>query len=233
MLYRGHCAGCHGPEGTGGRGAALARPALPRAADDSALFQVIRLGIPGTEMPAGHWFGDRDVWRLVAHVRSLGRQEADAIAGDAEKGREIYFHKGHCANCHAIQAKGGRLGPELGAIGASRNSVFLRRALLDPEADLPGRAYLDRRPAEMEDHFLIVRIRTVDGVHVRGLRLNEDPFSIQIRDLSDKLHSFWKSEIAELDRETGKSPMPSYRPILSGEEIDDLVAYLVTLKGDL
>src|SRR3954468_359698 len=51
QLFMGQCAPCHGPEGDGGKGANLARPVLPRAADDGALFRIIQTGIPGTEMP--------------------------------------------------------------------------------------------------------------------------------------------------------------------------------------
>ena len=50
-LFTANCAPCHAPKGNGGRGANLARPRLPRAADDAALFQIIRDGIPNTEMP--------------------------------------------------------------------------------------------------------------------------------------------------------------------------------------
>lgn len=84
---------------------------------------------------------------VVLVALSQGAGQRIGALGD---GHQIYFQKGNCANCHAIQAKGGRLGPELGAIGASRKSVFLRRALLDPEAELPGRTYLDRRRAGVQ-----------------------------------------------------------------------------------
>src|SRR5213593_4315412 len=50
-LFQGWCAGCHGPQGEGGRGPSLAQPRLPRAPDDEALFRVIHDGIDGTEMP--------------------------------------------------------------------------------------------------------------------------------------------------------------------------------------
>jgi hypothetical protein len=35
-----------------------------------------------------------------------------------------------------------------------------------------------------------------------------------------------------LQRDTGKSPMPSFRGTLSASEVDDLVAYLVSLRGN-
>ena len=61
-LYGGRCAGCHGPTGDGGKGANLGVPVLPRAADDLALYRVIRYGLPETEMPdkfAGRYVASR------------------------------------------------------------------------------------------------------------------------------------------------------------------------------
>ncbi len=63
------------------------------------------------------------------------------------------------------------------------------------------------------------------------MRLNEDLLSIQLRDYSGGLHSFLKSELRELHKDWGKSPMPSYRSTLTEAELEDLVAYLVSLRG--
>jgi putative heme-binding domain-containing protein len=95
----------------------------------------------------------------------------------------------------------------------------LRAAVLDPASTLP-------------EDFLQVRAVTKDGQTITGVRLNEDVFSIQIRDLSGAIHSFLKDDLKELQRDTGKSPMPSFRGTLSASEVDDLVAYLVSLRGN-
>jgi hypothetical protein len=58
--------------------------------------------------------------------------------------------------------------------------------------------------------------------------VNEDTQSLQVRDLSDKLHSFWKDEIAEITYL--KTPMPSYKSLLNEAELNDLIAYLITLR---
>ena len=76
-----------------------------------------------------------------------------------------------------------------------------------------------------------VRVRTLQGRGLTGVRVNEDAFSIQIWDLGGILHSFFKDELSELEKAPGKSPMPSYRGRLEPEELDDLVAYLVSLTG--
>ena len=72
---------------------------------------------------------------------------------------------------------------------------------------------------------------TRDGRQITGIRVNEDTFTIQIRDDSDRLYSFRKEELREFHKNWGKSPMPSYRGVLSDSEIRDVIAYLVSLEG--
>jgi putative heme-binding domain-containing protein len=219
QLFMGQCARCHGSKGEGGRGAVLAEPRLRHAPDDESLFMVIRDGIKGTEMPAGYAVDTRETWELAAYVRSLGRMAPETVAGDANHGQELYRTKGHCAQCHINGGQGGSLGPELTEISARRSAEHLRAAVLDPASTLP-------------EDFLQVRAITQDGQTITGVRLNEDTFSIQVRDLSGGIHSFQKDALKELRRDTGKSPMPSFRGVLSASEVDDLVAYLVSLRGN-
>jgi len=142
----------------------------------------------------------------------------EAVPGDAARGREIYRGKGNCGRCHIVRGEGGSLGPELTEIGARRSAGNLRAAVLDPEANLP-------------EGFLQVTLVTKDGRRITGVRLNEDTFTIQVRDLNGRIFSFVKQDLKELQKDKGKSPMPDFRGVLSAGEIDDLVAYLVTLRG--
>ena len=80
------------------------------------------------------------------------------------------------------------------------------------------------------DNFLQVRVTTQDGRAITGARVNEDAFSIQLRDVSGRVYSFWKEELKELYKDWGKSPMPSYRDQLTPAEIDELVSYLASLR---
>jgi cytochrome c oxidase cbb3-type subunit III len=218
-LFLAQCAGCHGPKGEGGKGAVLAQPKLRHAADDESLFRVIRDGIKGTEMPAGYAVTTRETWQLAAYVRSLGRAPLETVPGDARRGEEVYRSKGNCAQCHIVKGRGGSLGPELTEIGERRSAAHLRSAVLNPETAIP-------------EGFLQVRVVTKDGSRFTGVRLNEDIFTIQIRDLKGNLHSFTKEDLTELQKDTGKSPMPSFGGTLSTAETDDLVAYLVSLRGN-
>ena len=68
------------------------------------------------------------------------------------------------------------------------------------------------------------------GETIRGIRLNEDTFSIQVKDSSNEFHSFRKVDLSELRKLRGKSPMPSYEHSLAPEELTDLVACLARLR---
>jgi putative heme-binding domain-containing protein len=215
-LFEIHCAYCHGKDGDGGRGPVLNKAKLRRAPDDTALFKVIRGGIPGSDMPPSD-LSAHQTWQVAAFMRSLARVSHTKIAGDAKHGQVVYKSKGNCAACHTIAGRGGAVGPDLTQIGATKGIDYLRAALLDPEADVP-------------DGFLQVRVVTKNGSHITGVRLNEDNFSIQVRDLGGGFHSFWKDELRELYKDPGKSPMPSYRQIFSQSELDDVLAYLESLQ---
>jgi cytochrome c oxidase cbb3-type subunit 3 len=218
-LFVAHCALCHGIGGTGDRGPSLNQPELPRAANNQALFQIIQNGIQGTEMPEAWQLTDREIWQVAGYVRSLGRAAVVKVPGDPVKGKQYYEAKGGCAACHIVSGRGGTMGPDLSDIGAGRSVAYLREALIDPGASVPER-------------FLVVSIVTRDGRRVRGIRLNEDSFTIQLRDASNVFHSFRKLDLTELKKEFGASMMPGYRDVLAASEIDDLVAYLAGLRGE-
>jgi cytochrome c oxidase cbb3-type subunit III len=219
QLFLGHCAPCHGPAGDGGKGANLARPVLPRGADDRSLFLVVQKGIPGTEMPGAWEMIDHEIWQVAAFVRTLGRvAQEEPVTGDRNRGEQLVRSKGNCLQCHTIGREGGRMAPPLTDVGYRRSAAFLRQTLLDPKATIP-------------EDFLYVELVTKGKKHISGIRINEDTYSIQVRDLSDGLHSFYKSELADVQRDRKRTPMPSYQGKFSDSEMGDVVAYLLTVRG--
>jgi len=104
--------------------------------------------------------------------------------------------------------------------------------LVDPAAEVPQSFSAFRSDVSLPENFLFVRVTTHDGRSAAGVRVNEDTFSIQIRDASGNIESFYKEELQELHKDWGKSPMPSYRSLLSQAELEDVVAYLASLRGD-
>lgn len=217
-LFENQCARCHGPQGEGGSGPVLARPRLGRAPDDAALVKVLEDGIRGTEMPGADSMSEREVRQVAAFVRTLGKVQIKPVPGNAAHGAEIYRKSG-CANCHAMKGDGGISGPDLATIGERRSAAYLTESLVTPDAALPT-------------GYMLVTVSAKDGKSATGIRANEDSFSIQVLDSAGRVHSFWKSDVVEVKRDRGKSPMPSYKSKLSGEELTDLVAYLASLKEE-
>ena len=230
-LFVSHCSFCHGPNGEGGKGPTLAQPSLPRATDDEALQKIIKSGLPGTEMPSSR-LDPGQIKSIAAFVRSLGRRPIEVVPGDARRGAELYAARGACATCHSLQGRGGAIGPDLGGIGLRRSAVFLRRALVEPGAEVPREFSAWRSDVSLPRNFLFVRAVPKQGEPVAGVRVNEDTFSIQVRDLGGRVHSFFKAELVELHKDWGVSPMPPYGGTFTAAELDDLVAFLVSLRGE-
>jgi putative heme-binding domain-containing protein len=222
------CVTCHGFEGTGGAGPPLNRAKLVNAPDDAALRAIIADGIPNRGMPRVRRTLESEQRQLVAYVRSLSRTARPPSRGNAQKGNELYA-KLNCASCHIIKGQGGTLGPELSDIGVQRGPQYLRQALVEPAAALPNSTLRVQAPGYNE--FLPVRVVMKDGAEVRGIRVNEDLFTIQLRDLSGKFHSIRKSNAEVIRKEPNTSLMPSFAGKLSEAELDDLVAYLSSLGG--
>ncbi len=228
VLFGHLCVTCHGFDGAGGAGPPLNRAKLVNAPDDAALRAIIADGIPNRGMPRVRRTLDSEQRALVAYVRSLGRTARPPARGNAQKGSELYA-KLNCAACHIVKGQGGTLGPELTDIGVQRGPQYLRQALVEPGAALPNSTLRVQGPGYSE--FLPVRAVMKDGAEVRGIRVNEDLFTIQLRDQSGKFHSIRKTNAEVIRKEPNTSLMPSFAGRMSEAELDDLVAYLSSLGG--
>jgi putative heme-binding domain-containing protein len=218
-IFHAQCAWCHGTEGSGGSGPNLQRAALRRAKNDSELVRIVRSGIPGTEMANLEIsLTDRMAWQTAAYVRSLGRTAARPTTGDPARGATVYEKTG-CASCHAVAGSGGGLGPDLSEIGALRGPVHLRQSLTEPAAAHPP-------------GYLVARATAKDGKELRGILVNEDVFWILLRDPAGTVHTLEKTDGLVITREPEATLMPSYASRLTAGELDDLVAYLATLRGE-
>ncbi len=218
-VFAAQCAWCHGNEATGGSGPNLQRATLRHAASDADLVKIVRSGIPGTEMPNFEVsLTNRMAWQTAAYVRSLGRHAPETVAGSAHRGIALYERTG-CASCHTVAGKGGIGGPDLTWIGATRGAAYLRESLVDPAASHPP-------------GYLVGHARLSDGTVVRGVIVNEDVFWILLRDVAGTLHTIAKADAVDVAREPDASLMPSYATRLTAVELDDLVAYLTTLRGE-
>src|SRR6267378_3884081 len=88
--YSTSCAGCHGPDGSGGRGPNLVRRVLWHPLSDEDIFRTIRNGVPGADMPPTI-LPDDQTWNLVAFIHSLiGPASENKVAGNPEADERIF-----------------------------------------------------------------------------------------------------------------------------------------------
>jgi len=222
-LFRVHCARCHGIDGGGGEGSNLTRARLKYAPDDESLVKLLGEGIPGTGMPAIWTLDEQQATRVAAYVRTLGRIEEEEMPGDPERGAVVYQTPGGCPACHIVSGHGSGIGPELTDVGDRRGLDYLRQSLLDPAiAQSQTMGYQD---------YLTVRATTADG-QVEGLRINEDAFSVQVRDVGGTVHSLRKDDLVEFEKAFAHSLMPEYGGAMNDEDMDDLISYLMSLRAE-
>ena len=215
--FRSQCAACHGPEASGGVvGPSLTTGTFKNGGSDEALYRVITKGVPGTAMAAFTLSG-REVWQLIAYLRAVNIGKAAAQAkGDAAKGEQVFKANG-CVRCHTDGTEGGLTGPDLSEIGSHRSLDQLESSILDPDADVAP-------------EYWSLRAKTKAGQTVTGIRMNEDMTSFQIREASGRLRSVWKTDLANYEI-VRNSPMPSFKGKLSAADLEDLIAYLASLRA--
>ena len=224
QLFAANCASCHGVDATGQLGPNL--HGVVQRLGDQGVFGIVRNGRGG--MPPVSSINDARVWQVVAYVKTLGESgPMEQAAGDAAKGKEVYEANG-CATCHTIGTVGGAVGPALTAIGRSRAPKYLHEFLLDPGKNPPADMTLPERAGNTG--YLLVHVVTKDGHEMTGIRVNEDTFEITLRDVGGHFYTYDKSKLKTIEAEPGKSVMPSYSN-LSATDLDNLVAYLASLKG--
>jgi len=216
-LYGAQCALCHGQNGDAVAGVNLPRQQFRRARSDDDIRNTITTGVAAAGMPAFRLQpGELDA--LVAFIRSGFDISATPFAvGDAGRGKAVYDGKGACATCHRVAGTGARAAPDLSDVGAIRQPAAIQRSLLEPSRGMMP----INRP---------VRIVTRDGRTIHGRRLNEDTATVQLIDERERLVSLSKSDIREFELGT-VSGMPSFSGTLTSEDVADLLAYLLSLRG--
>ncbi|MBL4819459.1 MAG: c-type cytochrome [Gammaproteobacteria bacterium] len=220
--FQRQCSRCHGADakGTDETGAPDLTGTISRASTDFGIYNIIRKGIQGTAMlPVPADTPDPKVWQLVAYINSLRINPANIdLTGSPDAGQSLFTSKGSCSDCHMIGGTGGRRGPDLSLVGQRLDPDELKIAMTNPDELVDPR-------------WWTMRITQKNGSVVEGLRMEEDTFSLRVIDENADLWSFRKNEIQSYER-VETSTMPSYTQTLTEGEIDDLVAYLFSLRKD-
>jgi putative heme-binding domain-containing protein len=215
-IYVQQCAICHGMNGGWIADIDLSRGKFRTAVTDDDLRKVISQGAAEGRMPAFH-LTENNLNGVIAYIRTgFDPEGSDVQIGDAVAGKELFGNKAKCSGCHRIKNRGPRTAPDLTEIGLIRTPGALHRSLVDPSnAVLPI-----HRP---------VTIVTKEKETVTGRRLNEDTYTVQVIDSKERLRTFVKADL--LSYEISKTP--THKPSkLSTDEVADLIAYMLTLRGN-
>jgi putative heme-binding domain-containing protein len=218
VLFNRTCTACHGVEGAAGdRGPAMfGNPRSLRRTDED-LFSAIDKGIEGSEMPPMGLKAE-ETHKIVAFIRSLRAKAIEVPPpGDVAKGADVFWGKGDCGRCHAVQGRGGLMGPDLSNAGSNLSLKQIRDALTVAKPHVPA----GYRP---------VRVVTDDGQVFSGVSKNEHNFSLQMLADDNQLHLFTSNELKEVTY-SDESLMPAdFDKRLSSEEFDNLLAFLSRLS---
>lgn len=216
-LYNANCTRCHAESGDGVVGVDLQSGRYSRAGSDQELMSLLQTGVPDTAMPPND-FSRSELTGLVAFLRNMRDVDVSSVRlGDETRGRGLFRAKGACSTCHRVNGSGPRSAPDLSGIGGLRTAATLQRALLDPTGSM----------LPVNRH---VRAVTSDGTVINGRRLNEDTYTVQVIDGQDRLRSLVKADLRDYAVLT-TSPMPPATVALNEQEVADVLAYLLSLKG--
>lgn len=214
-IYTAECALCHGSNGDEVDGVNLRTGQLRRGSSDEDIRAVVVSGISSGRMPS-YDFRPEELDGIVAYIRAGFDASGIAVrVGDADRGRAVFEGEGGCAGCHRVDGYGPRTAPDLSEIGAIRTPAALQRALLDPNAALLP----INRP---------IRAVTRGGETITGRRLNEDTYTVQLIDSTERLLSLIKADLVEYEVSTTSDKAPTR---LSSEAVADVIGYLLSLRG--
>ncbi len=216
--YRVRCADCHGMDARGIRGPDITQ-VWAKGRTDAALFRTIRNGVPSTEMPAhpSPRTTDTEIWRILAYLKTMAPATPEGPSrGNASAGENLFAT--NCVACHRVGDGGGHLGPDLSRIGVARARAAMARQI---------RGTMD----DIRTGYEPVTLTAPNGQEIRGLKKNEDLFSVQIMDTRERIQGYLREDMQSVSNEK-KSVMPVFgRDKLTDDQLDDLLSYLESLQG--
>jgi putative heme-binding domain-containing protein len=145
--------------------------------------------------------------------------DLSSLAAAPERGRLLFVDRSRlqCLQCHQLGQEGFELGPRLDGVGSRLTASQIFEALHDPNRQITP---------SYQTHALL----HTDGSILQGLIRTRDGQRITLATAKGTLETWDASDLSEI-RELPHSLMPSGLTLqMTGQEVADLVAYLVSLK---
>jgi cytochrome c oxidase cbb3-type subunit 3 len=219
--FRINCALCHGLGARGGaRGPDLTRAQKKHGNSDAEMFRTIHEGVAGTDMPPaigsiGVEMKDQEIWQVITYLRSV-QVKTPPSTGDAAHGKALFFVAANCSKCHMVEGKGGRLGPDLTSVATARSLDSIVESVRYPSKQIAS-------------GYETVSVVTANGQDSKGFIMNEDRFSLQMMDTSERILLLDKDKLRSV-KKSDVSLMPAYdKTLLTDKDLDDIIGYLLSV----
>ena len=141
------------------------------------------------------------------------------LSGDAKRGAAVFRNAtgANCIKCHQVGDDGNMIGPPLTTIGSKLNKPQLYEAILYPSAAI-----------EMGYETWVVR--TKDGDIFSGIKSEDTPEHVTIKDTDGKYHDVDRDKIDRLVKQNISLMPEGLNETMTRQDLLDLVEYLTTLK---
>lgn len=149
-----------------------------------------------------------DMSQLVKDIREKG---------NAREGAGQYNRLDmNCAACHAINGKGGTIGPDLASLGTSQTIEFIIGAILQPNK-------------EVKEGFMAIEVITKDDEEHQGYLLRENEQEVVLKDALQKTELRIRKDQIKERRQHGSLMPAGLCDTMNITEFRDLVKYLSEL----
>ncbi|MBI2826859.1 MAG: c-type cytochrome [Planctomycetia bacterium] len=155
--------------------------------------------------------------RLGASVRA---EDILALAGDNDRGRQIFFKSSaaRCKACHRVNGFGSTIGPDLSQIGKKYERATLLETILEPSKAIAP-------------EYVAYLVETTGGQVHAGFIEKRDDKEIVLKDVEGKAIRVPADEVASVQPQT-KSLMPELvLQEITAQDAADLLAYLSSLTN--
>lgn len=160
---------------------------------------------------------------LQVHGNTLDAGELNAFVadvrtnGDTGRGSEVFRRPElGCTTCHSVNGQGGKIGPDLSALGTAQPLDFIVGAILDPQK-------------EIKEGYVSISVTTRDGDEYQGYELRDTANELLLRDVLQNREVRLRHDNIQEKRQNGSVMPAGLADTLTRAEFRDLVRFLSSL----
>jgi putative heme-binding domain-containing protein len=137
--------------------------------------------------------------------------------GNSKRGGDVFLRPElGCTACHAVNGQGGRIGPDLSALGTAQPVEFIIGAILDPQK-------------EIKEGFMSISVLMKDGEEYQGYQVGETGEELVLRDVLQNKEVRLRRDAIKEKKQNGSVMPGGLSDTMTRAEFRDLVRFLSEL----